>query len=190
MHGRLGDLQVRLPDRVERFGRHRIHERHAGESARPRHRPTVRAERRPHTHKHNVPVIVVLHVLFATPDQFHRPGRHQCGNLHGLGHVVEAPGQTAAETAAGVQVVHHDSVGIEACCLGGDATGVERILSPGPHFAHAIGDPRRSGHRLEACMRQVRHGVLCRNAEGVGRGFRRGAEPIERRGMPGKNIGA
>jgi hypothetical protein len=100
------------------------------------------------------PIDVVLDILFAAPDDLHRPVNLLC-DRNGLGDAVHV--EPAAKAAAEQMIVHLDLVGREPSHLRGRSLRAGHHLDSDPNIAAVLGDVHRAIHRLHGSVRQERH---------------------------------
>ena len=106
------------------------------------------------------PIVVVLDVVLAAPDQLDRRRGHRLRDAHPEVDVVEAEREPAAVASAEHQIGELDLIGVEVEGVGGDGSGVQRVLGARPHLGAVPLDARRARHRLHRGVGEERHAVV------------------------------
>ena len=106
------------------------------------------------------PVVAVLDVVLAAPDQLDGGGRHGLRDARGEVDVVEAERQAPAVAAAEHQVRQLDLARVEVEGARGGGAGVQGVLGARPHLGAVALDAGGARHRLHGGVGEERDAVV------------------------------
>ena len=128
--------------------------------------PTLAIDARAIARHMRRPIEVVLHILFARPDEIDRATGDRTGDVHGLTHAVELPPTT--EPAATKDHIDTHALDRQFRQLRGEAASEVRLLQTAPDLARIRRDLGHAGLRLESHVCEVRNLVVDIDFFGIG----------------------